>query len=70
MGYAVIMSPCCGCQRVCYYNPPSTIDVVRPPICLECVFRVNPDGLEHIVMARGVTYPSIDQPDEPGRNGS
>jgi hypothetical protein len=64
MGYAIIMSPCCGCQRVCYYNRPSTVDVVRQPICLECVFRVNPDGLKEIVVL------PIDQPDGSGRNGS
>jgi hypothetical protein len=70
MGYAIIMSPCCGCQRVCCYNPASTVDVVRQPICLECFFRVNPDGLKEIVVPPGVADPSIDQPDGSGRNGS
>jgi hypothetical protein len=70
MGYAIIMSPCCGCQRVCYHNPPSTVDVVRQPICLECAFRANPDGLEEVVVLPGVAYPPVDQPDGRHPNGS
>jgi hypothetical protein len=61
MGYAVIMSPCCRCQRPCHI-PPSTTNVPGLPICLECVFRVNPEGLEDVAVLPGVAYPSIDRP--------
>jgi hypothetical protein len=43
---------------------------VRQPICLECAFRANPDGLEEIVVLPGVAYPSVDQPDGRRPNGS
>jgi hypothetical protein len=53
----------CGCQRVRYYSSPSTIDIVRQPICLECAFRANPDGL----VLPGVACPSTNPmgPPEP-----
>lgn len=57
MGYALVMSPCYGCNRLFSFNPlhvPSIpIDGVRQPICQDCVTRVNPmrkkNGLPEIV---------------------
>jgi hypothetical protein len=57
MGYAIIMSPCCGCQRLCCHNPPSTVDVLSQPICLEGSLRVNPDERKEIVVLPGVDQP-------------
>ena len=56
MGYAIVTSPCIGCNRIFGYNPhrvPSIrIDGKREPICKECIERINPQreakGLEAI----------------------
>ena len=68
MGYATVMSECCGCHKVMTYNPhkvPSMrVNGVREPVCRTCIETANPKrikaGLEPFVIQPGA-YDAINE---------